>query len=946
LAANKRKILEAARKHAQKGAKDRALKEYEKLLKLDPRDAKLRLEVGDAHRRWDQIDQAVAAYSKVAEQYTKDGFDARAVAVYKQIQNLDPKCYDSYEPLAEVYQRMGLTAEAVGALQAAADGYHKNGKRREALDLLRKMAMLDPTNTTSRIKIADLLRQEELYSEAITEYEEASGELERQGDMEMAATVLERILEIQPKRVETLTRLARNLIAARQVERAEPFAKRAVENADEDVEAYELLAEVYREQRKDDELTEVYRSLADVYRRRGDEDKARDLMQRFVPVGDMGGSLDAEGMLGGEGTQGDAEPALLEDEVVEEVVLAEELLTEEVPSTGSDPDTSFADGPELEIDDDADLEAPLEEEEDDAPPITGDPDQLLAEASVYLRYGKRAQAIGNLEAILDLDPKHRAALEKLGEARADAGDSEEAVQAWLRAADVARGDGDMQALGVLRDRIAALDPEAAEPLLAETSGPVEEEIEAPEEPELEPAPDLSQESEEYLDLTNPGNLFSGDRQAEEIEAPEPTGALSSDDLEDLEIEVETHDEFEVSAGDAVVATPPGDPGASTSTPAQVGEDLEEADFYMQQGLIDEAEPIYHRILKAVPKHPQALLRLGEITAARGNELSDTLAEIEMSIDPPISAPPPESSEDLVIEDEPEVLEIEPEIDSEPEPEPEELDSVEVAPSPPVATEGDGSEPSFDLAAELSDALDDATPDVASGSDDGFAAVFSEFKKGVSKQLGEGDHEAHYDLGIAYREMGLLDDAVGEFRASMNSPARRIDSLHMLGLCTLAQQKPGQAVEYLEQALGASDLNEEQDLAIRFEVGRAFEQLGEVEKARDAWEAVVAVDPGFCEVEERLAELNEASKSGNTTSDTEEFESFGDLIDEANDDAGGASGDDEHESFDDLIAEANADENPDASGSRGGVDRDGKKPGKDGRGKKSSSRRGKRKISFV
>ena len=91
LAPNKRKILEAARKYAQKGAKDRALKEYEKLLKLDPRDAKLRLEIGDAHRRWGQVDEAVNAYRRVAEQYMDEGFDARAVAVLKQIQNLDPE---------------------------------------------------------------------------------------------------------------------------------------------------------------------------------------------------------------------------------------------------------------------------------------------------------------------------------------------------------------------------------------------------------------------------------------------------------------------------------------------------------------------------------------------------------------------------------------------------------------------------------------------------------------------------------------------------------------------------------------------------------------------------------------------------------------------------------------------------------------------------------------
>ena len=69
MAPNKRKILEAAGKHAQKGASGKALKEYQKLLKLDPRDAKLRLEVGDAYRRWGQVDKAIDTYSKVAEQY-------------------------------------------------------------------------------------------------------------------------------------------------------------------------------------------------------------------------------------------------------------------------------------------------------------------------------------------------------------------------------------------------------------------------------------------------------------------------------------------------------------------------------------------------------------------------------------------------------------------------------------------------------------------------------------------------------------------------------------------------------------------------------------------------------------------------------------------------------------------------------------------------------------
>ena len=124
---NKRKILENARKLAQKGAKEKALAEYQKLVKLDPRDAKLRLEIGDAHRRWGQVDDAIETYGKVADQYTREGFDARAVAVYKQILNLDPDRHESHEPLADLYERMGLTAEAIGTLQTAADGCYRDG---------------------------------------------------------------------------------------------------------------------------------------------------------------------------------------------------------------------------------------------------------------------------------------------------------------------------------------------------------------------------------------------------------------------------------------------------------------------------------------------------------------------------------------------------------------------------------------------------------------------------------------------------------------------------------------------------------------------------------------------------------------------------------------------------------------------------------------------------
>ena len=290
MAANKRKILEAARKHAQKGAKEKALKEFGKLLKLDPRDSKVRLEMGDTHRRWGQVSEAIEAYSVVADQFMTEGFDARAVAVFKQIQNLQPDTFSYHEPLAELYQRMGLTAEAIGSLEAAAEFHRAAGQKQEALGLLRKMAAIDPSNTTSRIKVADLLQQEGMKEDAISEYDAVVAELEQQGDTEAAAKLFERILEIEPERIETLVLYARNLINSGSAQRAESLAKRALE-LDKSPENYELLADAYRMQQRDEELIVLYRELAELYRERGDEERTREILQRYVPL-DSIGSMD------------------------------------------------------------------------------------------------------------------------------------------------------------------------------------------------------------------------------------------------------------------------------------------------------------------------------------------------------------------------------------------------------------------------------------------------------------------------------------------------------------------------------------------------------------------------------------------------------------------------------------------------------------------------------
>ncbi|MBW1886075.1 MAG: tetratricopeptide repeat protein, partial [Deltaproteobacteria bacterium] len=587
MALNKRKVLDAARKFAQKGAQEKALKEYAKLVKADGQDAKLLLEIGDAHRRWGQNEEAISHYVRVAEQYKQGGFDARAVAVFKQILNLDGKRYPAYVSLAELYQRMGLDGEAVNALQTAADGYHKEGQKPEALELLRKMATLDPSNTTSRMKVAEMLRQEEMLVEAVSEYEAVIEEMVRQGENDTLIPVYERILEIKPERADIEFSLARNLVQLSQSVRAEPYARRAFDHEPDAEGHFDLLTGIYTELGNTDELTVVTKAMAQVYRERGDEDQARELMQRLPGEDEF--SVPDESASGAAAQDGPAkQDSLLDDDFLDDDFLATD-------DDGDSEDDSFID---LGGDDNLDLDLgdddqadDLEADPDDAGSSgtavpEGDPDQLFAEASVYLRYGKRDQAIASLEAILAQEPNHRGALEKIGECHAESGDSPKAVEYWLKTAHLALDARDDVAVENLRERIAALDPEAAEGLVAapEQDAPsAADDLDADADAEDDVELDLDMEIDEEESPESGGDPVELDEIALEDSLAEPIDELVLDETPEEDESIE----FEVDAvsASASVSEPA---GGSSSHPAKISEELEEAEFYMEQELFDEA----------------------------------------------------------------------------------------------------------------------------------------------------------------------------------------------------------------------------------------------------------------------------------------------------------------------------------------------------------------------
>ena len=205
-------------------------------------------------------------------------------------------------------------------------------------------------------------------------------------------------------------------------------------------------------------------------------------------------------------------------------------------------------------------------------------------------------------------------------------------------------------------------------------------------------------------------------------------------------------------------------------------------------------------------------------------------------------------------------------------------------------------------------------------------MFADFKKGVSETLTEGDHQARYDLGIAYREMGLLGDAMSELEVAMGDPVHRIGSLQLMALCSIDLGEPEQATGYLQDALSTPDLSDDCQLSLQLDLGKSYEAAGDFESALTSYQEVHAREPNFCDVESRLTELEERVAKEEPADDldaagapnTAEYETFDGFLDDLDEDeeealegvgaAEGSSAESKSwESFDDVIAEAQAED---------------------------------------
>jgi pilus assembly protein FimV len=334
----------------------------------------------------------------------------------------------------------------------------------------------------------------------------------------------------------------------------------------------------------------------------------------------------------------------------------------------------------------------------------------------------------------------------------------------------------------------------------------------------------------------------------------------------------------------------------------------EAEFYYQQGLFNEAKKHYAKIIELYPDEKQAIARLTDISREEEETKELTrLADAVEKLEGVLSADPTDEELPLSASDEEAVRSLMSEIASLKMPK-QQIPSASakkaetpLPPAPPRAKEvskptipdqaqgaemfidlgeelnkenhssaekqEQKSEDFFDLASELRDELSsEANTARPAAVEQSLDEIFQEFKRGVERSTNE-NVDTHYNLGVAYREMGLLDDAIGEFSIPQDGEPKFADSRYMLGLCYMEKGEFEKAIIEIEYALAYQKRmgkDENALIEMRYDLGLAFQGAGNIDSAQKEFQKVSSINPLFRDIASKLAEIKKGDPISHET----------------------------------------------------------------------------------
>ena len=851
---NKQKVLAAAQKYASKGNLARAVREYERIVAEDPGDLRIRLKVGDLHAKLGNIDSAVAAFEYVARAHAAQGFMLKAVAVYKRIIQITPENVTILTRLAEAYLQQGRMSDAVAYYNAVAQLMLNGGDSEGYVRILNRMLEMDPSNVGVRIKLAEHFSKLGDNPQAIIQFAAAADHLKESGRVEDYIKVAERLIFHQPEALDRVKELVRVYLDRGDARRALAKLQLCFKADPHDTETLGLLVKVFFALNQNEKAIQVLREKARAHDRLKQEDDARATWEQVlehVPEDQ-------------EATEA-LKVEMLDSELLAPISTGEFEAIQDAqqnpfaqppqqpPSTGGLPPQPPPQAAAAGVPAPAE---PLYKEEN--PEVQ----RLLVETDVYIKYGLFDQANDHLSKVFALDSTNLDAMERLKEIYFQTGYYPQAVDELLRMAQLCVQADWERAVSYLKEALQIMphsDP--AQAMLQQWGLTWEQLFPRVEQLPTEAFPDLASVDAILAELAG-DNVMMEQAGAEPISNDASlTGQFKMP--EDLEEHFQEHmrkqgranelDELEIQDLDAVddeLVSIDVDFGAEALDPSGSSANLDAANLSM-----DVAELSTDDIMESF----DASLDFNDSTAA--NVSFEQIAGQEFAHRSPtssygqgqadLSQAPDSLPDDLGLDlaecdfyfkqglyeearatlveimsrwpDHPAVLER--------------YAAIEQALG--------GQTPHTPLP-EAHHSASSHTPQASDGALN---------ESGLPLALYEDpEMSGHFELGLAFRELGLYQDAVNEFQEAAQAGQEIAQSLFWMGQCYLENNDIHQAIELFEQSVQYVHSATELLLHIDYRLGLSYELLGQHDLAAGYFQKVIEYPHIFPDAQARVARL--------------------------------------------------------------------------------------------
>lgn len=845
VAVDREKVLQNAQKLVEKKRYDKAVVEYQKLVADDPKDVRTLLKIGDLYLKMEQYVEAITTYEGVGQFYFAQGFGVKAIAVYKQIREIILKHVPHLEDrfghvvprLAEIYTQLGLVSDALASYDEVATRFQRAGRDHDAIDIFRKVVDLDPQNPLPYLRLAEAFVRVRDLDNAIQRFGAAAEILLKLGRRDDALKVVERLLQHRPD--PQFARAAAEIYLERGDANDGMAAltklQIAFKDNPRDLDTLALLARAFDKLGQPAKSIEVQKEAARIAREAGKAEQFHALLTQLTAR-----APNDEGV-----RQLIALRTSIPAPAVERV---------EPPKESAQP--KFGRQSMASIDIDADVEVVVEDEAESAeapfvlrPSQVGDeeldPNARARRVVAHVEQLRRARdydtAIAVLVEAIEENPQVRELREKLCDYLIEAGDQPEALRQMLGFARWLAQNEDVEGAARVLDEALLLEPNQPEAhaMLRELGysvGPsafpeaeyaqdgYEQAYAQPVEPRgagydpNAPLPSYDLEEISAVDVLERRPTGDGSGRAAPPldepfgDAPLPSFPMDEEATQYMEVPASIR-EPQVAHPQAIVPpapvsratissrgavdTGPISQGPVSQGPASLDEEaLEEVEFFASHGMFDEARTLLEEQLARLPNHPLLLERRRELEAMVMGAQGESGARAM-----PRSSLPDDRA--------------------------------------------------FDIAASLDalDALETSTDHAEQAADPrqiSVETVFEQFKAGVAAQVQESDASTHYDLGVAYKEMGLFTDAIGEFELASRDPQRDCVCQSMIGMIHMQLGNVEAAIDAFIRGLHASVKTREQELALTYEIGDAYESRGANDQALHYFQRVARIDPVYAD----------------------------------------------------------------------------------------------------